>query len=286
MATKNKPSSRQQSQPKEFKSVEYVLPVREWDRGTELVKLFVATGWLANMRPQNLMLNADPGSGKSELLDRFRSVGGLDYQSDLTVRGLYKILRSAQKGAITHLVAPEFQKYLMRKASTADNMLGTLTEALEEGVRQVSVGEKTEDFGGARIGFIGAITDETLSDRRKQLRQVGFTSRVAIIRWGMSFEELNAVMTAIGTGDGTDLLHIDLKRPEKKIHVDMSPILSEHIQQYVTRKFRDHSMLRVFNRFRALAMASAVLENRKAVNAFDVAKVFAFDPYWEIMEKG
>lgn len=288
MATKPKQSSsRQQAQPKkEPKLVEYVLPDREWDRGTELLRLFVATGWLADVRPQSIMLVADPGSGKTELLDRFRGVGGLNYESDLTVRGLYKILRSAVKGAITHLVAPEFQKFLMRKASTADNMLGTLTEALEEGVRQVSVGEKTEDFGGARIGFIGAITDETLTDKRKQLRQVGFISRVAIIRWGMSFEELNAVMTAIGNGDTTDLLQIDLRRPERPIRVDMSPVLSQQIQKYVTSKFRDHSILRVFNRFRALAMASAVLDGRKQVTAYDVARVFAFHPYWEIMEKG
>lgn len=273
-------------EPQRERKSEYVLPDREWDRATDLIKLFVATGWLENIRSQSVMLNAEPGSGKTELLERFRINNYMRFPSDLTARGVHSVLRDAQKGAVTHIVATEFQKYLMRKASTAENMLGVLTQAIEEGVRETLIGERIEDFGGARFGFIGAITDETLSKRRQMLKEVGFTSRVCIFKWSMPQDEILAVMRAIGRDNRDDLMYVHMHRPQKLIHVDMQPKYSDLLLDYVHKAFRQHSELRVFQRFRALCMASAVLDGRKSVTGYDVSRVFAFHPYWEIMEKG
>lgn len=263
----------------------YKLPPREWDRATELVRLFVATGWLHGVRRQSVMLTADPGSGKTELLERFRINPYLRYASDLTARGVHSILRDAHKGAITHIVATEFQKFMMRKSSTADNMLGVLSQALEEGVRETYIGEKMEDFGGAQVGLIGAITKETMAKFRPKLQEVGFTSRVSIFPWSMSYAEMEQVMESIGTNNRADLLYVDMARPSKLIQVDMDPKYSKALSQYIAKSFRHHAPIRVFNRFRALAMASAVLEKRTKVNGYDLSRIFAFHPYWEVMEK-
>jgi hypothetical protein len=259
---------------------------REWERAGELLKLFFATGYLENARPQSLLFNSEPGSGKTELLERFLGNPQLSFASDLTSRGVHQILRKAQKGIVTHIVATEFQKFLMRKASTAENMLGTLTQALEEGVRETYVGEKLEDFGGARVGLIGAITGDTLGRRRSMLREVGFTSRVAIFKWSMPDVELQEVMKKIGNGDTSDLKLISMSMPDVPIHVDMHPALSAVFQKYVWSYFRDHTVLRVFNRFRALAMASAALDKRDMVTADDLERVTAFHDYWIAMERG
>lgn len=286
MAQRTKSQPKPKSQPRASTSDEYVLPEREWDRATELIRLFVATGWINKIRPQSMLFVADPGSGKTEVLERFRGNAYLAFASDLTVRGLYTLLRGAKKGAYTHLIATEFQKFLMRKASTAENMLGALTQALEEGLGEVYIGEKLENFYGARIGLIGAITADTLSKRRDMLREVGFISRVAIFRWGMEFEELELVMNKIASGDSSDLEKVSMERPAGLIDVEMAPMYSEHIKRYVSESFRQHTLLRVFNRFRAIAMASAVLDGRRAVTKFDVSRVFAFHSYWSVMEKG
>jgi len=259
---------------------------REWHRATELIKLFVATGCVANVRPQSLLFNSEPGSGKTELLERFMGNEQLSFASDLTSRGIHMILRKAQRGAVTHIVATEFQKFLMRKASTAENMLGTLTQALEEGVRETYIGNKLDDFGGARIGLIGAITGETLSKRRDILREVGFVSRVAIFKWGMPDEELRVVMNKISHGDETDLESVAVPMPMKPIHVELSPKLSASLQDYVWKSFREHTLLRLFNRFRALSMASAILNGRDIVKAEDVEFVGSYHPYWRVMERG
>lgn len=259
---------------------------REWHRATELIKLFVTTGLVANIRPQSLLFNSEPGSGKTELLERFMANEQLSFASDLTSRGIHSILRKAQRGAVTHIVATEFQKFLMRKASTAENMLGTLTQALEEGVRETYIGTRMEDFGGARVGLIGAITGETLSRRRDVLREVGFVSRVAIFKWGMPDDELRLVMQNISHGNDSDLDPVLVPLPQKPIPVELSPKLSDSIQAYVWKHFREHTILRVFNRFRALAMASALLNGRDTVKAEDVEVIGSYHNYWRVMERG
>lgn len=279
--TKSKTDSKTESSP-----IPSGKAVREWNKATELIRLFVATGFLSNARPQSLLFNSEPGSGKTELLERFMVNPQLSFASDLTSRGIHQILRKAQKGAVTHIVATEFQKFLMRKAATAENMLGTLTQALEEGVRETYIGDKLEDFGGARVGLIGAITGDTLGRRRAMLREVGFVSRVTIFKWGMPDAELKLVMQKISSGDESDLEPIVVQMPDKPVEVFLHPKLSDSFQNYVWRSFREHTKLRVFNRFRALAMASAVLEGRESVKAVDVERVGEFHDYWKQMEIG
>lgn len=275
-----------QAREKRTEPTPFVLPRREWDRGTELIRMFAATGWLANGKPQSLMIISEPGSGKTELLDRFNQNPWLEYASDLTVRGLYAILRRSRSGAVTHLVATEFQKYFMRKAATADNMLGTLCQAMEEGVSNVVVGDKVEHYGGAQLGFIGAITHKTFAERRNMLAETGFISRAAIFEWEMAAEEVYDVMTNIGRNDRSDLQPVIVGVPDRKQHVEVPEPLSKQFQEYVWNTMRSHTVLRVFQRFRCLAMACALLDGRDVVHARDVEKVVSFNPYWEKMWRG
>lgn len=262
----------------------YVLPEREWHRATDLLTLFIATGWLAApTRSQSIMLISDPGSGKTELLDRFNCNAQLQYASDLTVRGLYQILKRASSGAVSHIVATEFQKFFMRKAATADNTLGTLCQALEEGIYEVMVGDKPVNYNGVQVGFIGAITDDTMSQKKRLLRETGFLSRVAVIPWQMSHEELDGVMARIGRNDRSDVEPLHVKAPQRRVSIEFPEALSEQFRDYVSNSMRDHTVLRVFMRFRALAMASAALDGRTCVHARDVEKVVAFQPYWKKM---
>lgn len=265
---------------------EYVVPSREWDRATDLVTMFIATGSIRNGRAQNMMLISDPGSGKTELLERFQGVNPqLTYASDLTVRGLYNILRSAQTGSTTHIVATEFQKFFMRKSSTFDNTLGALCQSLEEGVGKVYVGEKEVDFGNARLGFIGAITHDTANDRAKLFRETGFLSRVATFPWNVPAKEMYHVMDSISSGDKSDLSKVTVALPQHPVNVDFPQALSEQLKDYTWQRMRDYTILRVFQRFRSLAQGCAILDGRDYVHARDIEKVVAFEQYWSRMVK-
>lgn len=264
----------------------FVFPIREWDRMSELVRMFAMTGWLKNARAQSMMLVSEPGNGKSELLERFMQNGWLEYASDMTSQGLHPILKQMQRGATTHIFATEFQKFLARKTATAEATVGLMCQMMEEGVRQVRIGQQVVDFGGAQGGLIGAITHKTADVWKNALNEFGFWSRCAAFEWEMSQDELRGVMTRISLGDKSDLEPIVMVIPRTKIVVDFPAALSSQFEDFVTMRMKAHTVLRVFMRFRALAMACALLDGRDVVHARDVEKVVAFDPYWMRMIKG
>lgn len=243
------------------------------------------TGFIENARPQSLLFISEPGSGKTELLDRFQDNVFMQYASDITSRGLFPILKMARQGACTHLVATEFQKFFLRKSATAEATLGILCQAMEEGVGRMLVGDQPIDFGGARLGLIGAITHDTAKKWRGALRELGFWSRCAAFHWEMPLDQMRDVMRSITRGDHSDLVRVRLTVPDKRITVEFPEKLSTQFEDFVFQKFREHTILRVFARFRTLAMACALLEGREAVKAYDVEKVVAFDPYWSAMER-
>lgn len=261
------------------------LPAREWDRASELMSIFAMTGYIKDARPASLLLISEPGSGKTELIDRFKQNGNLQYASDITTRGLYPILKLAQQGACTHLVASEFQKLLLRKSSVAEATLGTLCQAMEEGVGRVMVGNDVYDFGGARLGLLGAVTHETAKKWRVNLRELGFWSRVAAFNWQLPMEQLREVMRNISAGNMADLAPIILKVPESPMVVDFPVKLSSQFETFVIQRFREHTVLRLFARFRALAQACAMMEGRDVVRARDIEHVVAFHGYWSLMER-
>lgn len=264
------------------------MPVREWDRMCELVRMFAMTGWLdkRSARAQSMLLISEPGSGKSELLDRFMINSWLDFASDVTSQGLHPILKQMRRGAVTHIVATEFQKFFSRKTSTAAATLGLLCQMMEEGVRTVRVGQQVLDFDGAQGGLIGAITHKTAAEWDKTFLEFGFWSRCAGFEWEMPIDEMRGVMRSISTGDRRDLEPIVIKTPDKKMVVDFPSVLSEQFENFVFQAMMKHTPVRVFLRFRALAMACALLDGRDFVHARDVEKVVAFDPYWAKMVKG
>lgn len=250
--------------------------------------MFAMTGWLDKKsgRAQSMLLISEPGSGKSELLDRFLQNAWLQYASDLTSQGLYPILKQVQRGAVTHVVATEFQKFFSRKTSTASATLGVLCQMMEEGVRAVLVGQKTLDFHGAQAGLIGAITHKTMEEWKSTLNEFGFWSRCSAFEWEMPADELRGVLRRISENDKSDLEPVILRVPDGKVTVEFPAALSRQFEDFVFRRMAQHTIIRVFQRFRALAMACALLDGRDVVHARDVEKVVAFDPYWSIMVKG
>jgi hypothetical protein len=261
------------------------LPAREWDRGTELVRMFMATGMIKDVRPQSLLLVSDPGMGKTELLDRFRINRLASYHSDLTVRQFYPILKQAKNGMTTHIVAPEFQKMFQRKLSVAENLLGTLVLAMEDGVNQVSVGPMNVDFGGARVGLIGAITHGTIAKKKEYLGEMGFLSRAATFPWALPRTEQADILSRISNGDRSDMEPVRLELPTKPLAVAFDPVLSRQIEKYTLEREKG-DMLRPFNRLRALTQAVALLDGRDRVMRRDVEWILAFAPYWERMIDG
>lgn len=247
--------------------------------------MFALTGFVQNARPQSLLLISEPGSGKTELVDRFKPNAFLRYASDLTSRGLYPVLKAAQAGAVTHVVASEFQKIMLRRNHTAEATLGLLCQSMEEGVGEMLIGDHPVNFGGARLGVIGAITHDTVAKWKSGLRELGFWSRCAGFEWQVPLKEMQQVLRNITKSDRSDLEPVVLSPPKSPVFVEFPDRLSEQFETYVFDNFKEYTPVRMFNRFRALAMACALLEGRDRVKACDVEKVVAFNPYWARMQR-
>jgi hypothetical protein len=242
--------------------------------------MVIATGAVANARKQSLILISEPGDGKTELIDRFDANPQLAYVSDMTSLGLEKILRRARNGQVTHVVANELQKVFMRKASTWAATLGMLCQALEEGVRENYNREHSVDLGGAQIGLIAGLTHDSARSKSKLLRETGFWTRVAAVNWEMPQSELFEVMRSISRGDRSDTSKVIVKLPENPIEVNFPEALSRQFEQYVFQQLREFTVIRLFQRLRAVAMACAILDGRDWVHPVDVEKVVSFGRYW------
>jgi hypothetical protein len=172
-----------------------------------------------------------------------------------------------------------------RKLSVAENLLGTLVLAMEDGVSWVSVGPMNVDFGGARVGLIGAITHGTIAKKKEYLGEMGFLSRAATFPWALPRAEQADILSRISNGDKSDMEPVNLAMPTKPQKVDFEPILSRQLERYTLEREKG-DMLRPFNRLRALTQASALLDGRDRVSKRDVEWILAFSPYWERMIDG
>jgi hypothetical protein len=262
------------------------FPRRRWEQITDLIELTLATAYVIvdtkEPRPASLILYGLPGMGKTELLERFRPNGQLSFHSDITVRQLYPLLTAAKKGALTHLVFTEFQKLFQRKGSVAENCIGTMAQAIEEGVQTVSVGPQEMNFGGARFGVVGAMTARTFRRKYDTLAEMGFLDRVAFVEFDFVGEEIEDVIHRIDRGDRSDLTPRLVPTPPEgkavrvEFPVKVAGQLSAAMLKILAGRSSTAPPLRQLQRLRRLAGAAAVMRKADVVHSVDVDRVMQF----------
>ncbi len=256
--------------------------MREWDRMTDLLSIFAVTGFVKGERPASVVLVGEPGGGKTELIERFRVNRWLQFRSDITMRPYISLLREAKGGGITHLVATEFQKYFQRKTHTAENTLGYIVQAMEEGIHEVSFGPVNVSLGGVRVGIIAAMTHGTLDKKRELLFETGFLSRACVFPWSLPDLEVRNILNKMIRGDEADLKPIQLPKFEDPVKVEISVKLAGVLRDYAWEMRRGKS-LRLFKRLRSLVRASALLNGKRKVTQKHVDRILSYSDYWEAM---
>jgi hypothetical protein len=259
-------------------------PERRWEQMSQLIQLFLLTAWVENCRSASLIIYGFPGMGKTELLEKYRVNRNLAFHSDMTVRQLYPALRQAERGAITHLVFTEFQKLFQRKGFVAENCIGTMAQAIEEGVTTVSVGPQELHFDNARLGILGAMTGRTFRKKHEMLSEMGFLDRVAFVEFDLYPEEIAEVVRRINAGDRSDLEPIRLAPPaDGNVTVTFSDRVATELSTAMFEEIGDRTAgsppLRLLQRLRALSMAAAVQRGDTDVHSVDVERVMQFKEY-------
>jgi hypothetical protein len=274
----------------------YVLPhLREWDRATDLLKTFAISGFITErsvqgallpVRPASVLLVGNPGSGKTEIIERFKRNPWLSYHNDLTVKSLVPILRRAEAGKVTHVAAPEFNKWFQRKSAIAENCIGLLSSAMEEGIVTYSVGPQPVTFENARLGLFGGMTPGSLARRKMMLDEMGFTSRANVVEWSLPKDELKEILRRMNVGILTDLEPVDLVLPEAgRAIIRWDEKIGEQIQAFVTANW-PRNLLRTFKRFKTIGLAQAYLMGRDAVTDDVWRWLRSYDDWWNRMVVG
>lgn len=272
-------------------------PLREWDRATQFMSAFAISGWLNEVtaqgeivpvRPASVILVGGPGSGKTELVERFKRCYWLSFHNDMTLRSLFPLMRRASGGSLTHVAAPEFNKWFQRKSFVAENCVGMLSSAMEEGVKTVSIGGTTTHYEPeARLGLFGAMTPRTMDKRREMLAEMGFLSRTAAIEWQLPADERREILRRMNEGIAFDIEPIELVTPQdgQRALVAWNAKLGEQVQDYVRRHWPEND-LRTFKRFKTLMLARAYLVGHEAVIDDEWQWLRGYDDYWQRMIVG
>lgn len=254
---------------------------------SSLIRLFVATGAVAKERPASLLLVGTPGRGKTELLERFRPCISLSYHSDLTVRSFWGIMKRADRERrlrtlkMSHLVFTEFQKLFQRKSSVWENCVGTLCQAMEEGVVDIDVGGESLHYDNVRLGLLGAMTMRTLKRRGPDMEDMGLLSRACVLPWDLTMDQVSEIMDRIAHANTRDLKPIAVPMPDHPVPITMRPHYHRPIKDYVER-VHPKTSLRLFQRLALLVKADALLHKQTSVRKENLTRVLdGYMDYWD-----
>jgi len=267
----------------------------------DLVELTLWTAYVKNEKPVSLMILAEPESGKTELLKKYRKNNGVYSVKRFSAYGIQKDLIEGKLNLLFdnpkilgHIMIYDFSAIWTFKPSSIDNTIAFLDALTEEGLSPESdyafEYEALKPFDGVRGGIIAAInTQGFFTPKHKQIRtnllKGGFFSRMVLVSFGTSETLLQKIFESVEKGkyrpckDYVSL--IPLHFPRKRIDVEIPRKYAEDIHEIVEDiKEEIHEDLRVklkgirlFKSLLTLAKASALREGRKTVNEKDVERI-------------
>lgn len=177
-------------------------PFERWQRVADLVRLAAVSSRVANIEaPINVMLVGPPGDGKTRMILRTEHLAHVQVLSDTTYLGVVQFLRQVKDGLYSTLVIPDMGTIVARQAFAASQTMAALAMMTAEGVRQLRIGKRVMDFGGARASFLSAITPKDLDHHYDTLNQNAFLSRVLLVDFDLSWTELMTMMERKHRGD-------------------------------------------------------------------------------------
>lgn len=241
-----------------------------------LVELALYSGYIRQERSVNLLIIANPESGKSEMLLAFRHNRGVKVPTDITA---YKILEqygdAMSSGEIKQLIIPDLITPISKKQETAMQFVGFLNALIEEGIVDYESYLIQRDYSNqpARVGLLTSITPAYLTDGRHRLIHAGFMSRMLPVCYSYSEATAGRIRQYLASrGYRQEERGIVLQLPEDLRDIQLPLGMTEGIIQRAsilgqaseTYGFRYQRQLQV------LAMANALKCGRDTVNQEDI----------------
>lgn len=268
----------------------------------DIIELVLWTLYIMGERIVSLLLVADPESGKTELMKKYRENQGIHVRRRFTAYGIIKELTTKK----IHLLFKslrilglfliyDFADILSTyKKNTVEGIIRFLNAFTQEGLSPESSywtnGEKLEPLKNLRGGLIAGLSSFgffTSSGKvRSNLYKGGWFSRNIVVTFAMSQTMISKISDSIARGEyRTDKKFkklISLKFPKKRVQVyipkrysqeirdlalEIAEEYSEDLKSHTLKGFRLHKSLI------SLVKASALRDGRKIVMKRDIERI-------------
>lgn len=264
---------------------------RKWKLIAEFVRLVAISSRVKNLEaPINLALVGPPGDGKTKMLMRSSGLPHVRVFSDLSPKGVLSFLDLVKNGFVSTLLIPDLGTVIGRKAEIGKQVISNLAMMCAEGVYQIAVYGRMKDFEGARASVMTAMTVENFVDGYRMLAQNGFTSRLFLLDFDFSAEELLHMQSRKVLGDRYLLKPFGYPHARKR--AGLYPLLSVRVPQAhaatalewwrtIMARAPEHVYgFRTADALLGLLQASAYLHGRRRVTGEDVRMIKRFEALW------
>jgi hypothetical protein len=267
----------------------------------DLIELTLGTPYIKGERTVSLLIVAEPESGKTELMKKYRNNHGVYVRRRFTAYGILtdliqgKIHTLFNKPKILgHILVYDYASIFSYKQNTTDSTIDFLDALIEEGLSAESSywmrGDELKKFEALKGGVIAGInTFGFFTSSRKvkaNLYKGGWFSRNIVVSYEMSEALVSEIFDSTRKGeyryDKKYVSAITLKPPKKRIEIELPEDLSEKIRDLARNVAEEYSEdlkpnklrgLRLHKSLISLVKASALRDCRKTVSEEDFARI-------------
>jgi len=209
----------------------------EWYQLAGMIGCVLATGLLADEAPVNMLVIADPGTGKSSLFSKFYKCDSVRVLADATSDSIrHVVIPEALHKGHRHLIFPEFYKLFQRSQGSVDNLAGTLSALMWGEMKEVMQGERKMESvpDGFAMGILAAMTTEVWKKWQHSLGATGLKDRFLCVHLRMTRPLQEYILSKVAMGDKSMLTKFpwhfkDGERYEVKIPESMGRYFEQMI---------------------------------------------------------
>ena len=270
------------------------------DAVQDLIELALWSAYVKGERIVSLMLVAEPESGKTELMKKYRKNQGVSVRRRFTSYGIIKdVIDGKMKllfkspRILGHVLVYDYATVFTFKSNTVDTTIEFLDALTEDGLSAESAywikGDDLKSFENLKGGVIAGINTFgffTSSGKVKSnLYKGGWFSRNIVVSFAISEVMVSRIFESISKGnyrtDKEYVKQIRLILPQKRENVSVSSELAQQIEtlareiaEVYSNDLKPHKLkgFRLHKSLISIVKASALRDGRKEVTEEDVER--------------
>ena len=262
----------------------------------DFVELCLWSAYIKKERSVSTLIMASPERAKTEIMKKYRLNKGVACFDDATAFGIY--MEEAQRihsKELKTILFPDLTTPLQRKHHTVNTLLSFLNSIIEEGIVRVSTFYTYSSFGGIhrprdvtglRVNMVAGITTSSFWSKKRTMEKIGFITRIVPFSYnydlGLLKKIFKSIMDEKHIYKAVSEIELNFPSEERSVkiptNIDTSlnrirkRIVKSISKEYQTRGFKITG-IRLFKNMRTLAKASALREDRRIVNKYDLRRM-------------